>query len=194
MLRRIMIGLDTSAHAAILADLGIRLARKTGATLSGLTIVDEPGVRAIEPAFSVGGSPGVDPVYYLGYDARLATIREKNAEFLKQFAALCDGAGVAHAEVKGEGSPSEVIAAEAQSCDMFVVARGCRFRFTSRDDDGDAMIRRIVKDAPRPVIVAPENKCPEGPVLVAYDGSLQAVRAWRLSRQPGWPNRAECTC
>lgn len=39
------------------------------------------------------------------------------------------------------------------------------------------MIRKVVKDAPRPVIVAPATKCPDGPVLVAYDGSLQAARA-----------------
>ena len=62
MLGSILIGLDTPKHAAALADLGIRWAKRTDATLVGLAIVDEPGIRAIEPAFPVGGTPGVDPV------------------------------------------------------------------------------------------------------------------------------------
>ena len=69
---RILIGLDAPKHSAVVADLGIRWAQRSGATLVGLGIVDEPGIRAIEPAFPVGGTPGVDPVYYMGYEARLA--------------------------------------------------------------------------------------------------------------------------
>ena len=87
---RILIGLDAPKHGAVVAELGIRWAHRSGATLVGLGIVDEPGIRAIEPASPVGGTPGVDPVYYMGYEARLAVVHRQVEELLKHFAARCD--------------------------------------------------------------------------------------------------------
>ncbi|MFI5459001.1 MAG: universal stress protein [Isosphaerales bacterium] len=174
---RILIGLDTPKHGAVLAELGIRWAQRCGAAIVGLGIVDEPGIRAIEPAWPVGGTPGVDPVYYMGYEARLAGVHQQVGQLLEQFAARCALAGVAHAEVKAVGSPDKLIAAEAQSCDLVVLARGSRFHFTARDDDSDEILRKVLKDTPRPIIVVPATPCPDGPVVIAYDGSLQAARA-----------------
>jgi hypothetical protein len=77
MLGSILIGLDTPRQADTLVELGIRWAKPTGATLVGLGIVDEPGIRAIEPAFPIGGTPGVDPVIHMGYEARMADVHRK---------------------------------------------------------------------------------------------------------------------
>ncbi|HKI19821.1 MAG TPA: universal stress protein, partial [Isosphaeraceae bacterium] len=139
---RILIGLDTPKHGAVVAELGIRWAQRSGAVLVGLGIVDEPGIRAIEPAWPVGGTPGVDPVYYIGYEARLAAVHRQVGQLLEQFAARCAQVGVAHAEVKVVGSPDELIAAEAQSCDLVVLARGSHFHFTARDHDSDEILRK----------------------------------------------------
>ena len=73
----ILIGLDESEHCAVLTELGVRWAQRTGATLVGLGIVDEPSIRAIEPAWAVGGTPGKDPVYYMGYEPRLADVNQQ---------------------------------------------------------------------------------------------------------------------
>jgi nucleotide-binding universal stress UspA family protein len=35
----------------------------------------------------------------------------------------------------------------------------------------------VLRDAPRPIVVVPPREFPEGPVVIAYDGSLQAARA-----------------
>jgi nucleotide-binding universal stress UspA family protein len=172
-----LIGLDKSNDGAALAELGIRWARRSGATVVGLAIVDEPGIRAIEPAWPVGGTPGVDPVYYRGYEKRLAEVARQATQLVEQFAARCVQAGVAHAELKAVGVPHEVIEQEAQSCDLILVARGCHFRFTRQDDEGNATLRRVLKNAPRPLVVLPGSPGPEGPVVIAYDGSLQAARA-----------------
>ena len=162
---------------AVVAELGIRWAQRSGATLVGLGIVDEPGIRAIEPAWPVGGTPGVDPVYYMGYEARLADVHRQVGQLLEQFAARCAEAGVAHAEVKAVGSPHELIAAEAQSCDLVLLARGSHFRFTARDDDSDEILKKVLKNTPRPIVVVPATPFPDGPIVIAYDGSLQAARA-----------------
>ena len=174
---RILIGLDTRKHAAVLADLGIRWAQGSGATLVGLGIVDEPGIRAIEPAWPVGGTPGVDPVYYMGYEAQLALVHRQIEQHLEQFAARCALAGVVHVEVTAVGSPHDLIVAEAQSCELVLLAQASHFHFTSRDDDADKFLKKILKDVPRPIVVVPATPVPDGPIVIAYDGSLQAARA-----------------
>jgi nucleotide-binding universal stress UspA family protein len=134
MLGSILVGLDTPRHADALVELGIRWAKPTGATLVGLGIVDEPGIRAIEPAFPVGGTPGVDPVIHRGYEARMADVRHKAEQVLEGFAARCAGAGVNHQEVTAVGPPHEMIEGEAQAADLVVLSRGAQFRFTAKGD------------------------------------------------------------
>jgi nucleotide-binding universal stress UspA family protein len=177
MLGSILIGLDAPDHAVVLTELGIRWAQRTGATLVGLGIVDEPGIRSIEPAWAVGGTPGKDPVYYMGYEPRLAEVNRQVGQLLDQFAARCAAAGVSHAERKVVGSPHDLIAAESQSCDLVLLARGFHFRFTAQDDEGAEALRNVLKDTPRPIVVVPATPPPDGPVAIAYDGSLQAARA-----------------
>ena len=63
MLRKILVGLDNTKASATASRLGVHWARRCGASLVGLAVVDEPGIRAIEPVWPVGGKPGVDPVY-----------------------------------------------------------------------------------------------------------------------------------
>ncbi len=172
-----LIGLDTPEHGAVLTELGIRWAKRTGATLVGFGVVDEPGIRSIEPAWAVGGTPGEDPVYYMGYEPRLADVHRQVGELLDQFATRCVEAGVAHTQRKVVGSPYDLIAAESQSCDLVVLARDFQFRFTRRDDEGAETLKKVLKDTSRPIVMVPATPVPDGPVAVAYDGSLQAARA-----------------
>ena len=177
MIRSILIGLDTPDHVGALAEMGIRWARRFGATLVGLAIVDEPGIRAIEPLGPVGGTPGVNPVYYVGYENRMAEHQQKADRLLAEFAGRCSQAGVAHEEVSGVGSPHEVIEREAGACDLILMAMRSHFCFTAHEDEADdGLLKRVLKDTPRPVVVVPDGPAPEGPVAIAYDGSLQAER------------------
>ena len=177
MLCGILIGLDLAGSNDAAQRLSIQWATTAGATLVGLAIVDEPGIRALEPAWPVGGKAAGDPLFYMGYEARLDDVHRKAGQRLEQFAARCDEAGVAHAEVKAVGSPHERIAQEAQTCDLVLLTRRSHFRFIAGDDEGDSTLKMVLKDTPRPVVVVPKKTWPEGPVVIAYDGSLQAARA-----------------
>jgi nucleotide-binding universal stress UspA family protein len=174
---RILVALDAAAHVAVLAELGVRWARQLGAVLVGLAIVDEPGIRAIEPAKPVGGTLGVDPVYYMGYEARLAEVHKQCDQILERFAGQCAATGVTQTNVKSVGLPYERIADLAQSCDLVVLARDAHFKFTARDGGSEATLKKVLKQTPRPVVVVPGAPVPDGPILVAFDGSLQATRA-----------------
>jgi nucleotide-binding universal stress UspA family protein len=176
MLGSILIGLDTPKHSADLVVLGIHWAKQSGATLVGLGIVDDPGIRAIEPAFPVGGTPGVDPVLYMGYEARLADVHRQIGQLLDQFASRCTESGVDCENVCAVGSPLAVIEEHAQACDIVLLAQHARFRFMARDSAHDDTVRDVLKNASRPIIVVPAAAPMEGPVVIAYDGSLQAAR------------------
>jgi nucleotide-binding universal stress UspA family protein len=177
MIRSILIGLDTSEHVGALTEMGTRWGRRFGATLVGLAIVDEPGIRAIEPLGPVGGTPGVNPVYYVGYENRMAEHQQKAERLLAEFAECCDRASVIHEEVSGVGSPHEVIEREAGARDLILMAMRSHFCFTAHEDEADdGLLKRVLKDTPRPVVVVPDGVTPEGPVAIAYDGSLQAER------------------
>ncbi len=123
MLASILIGLDPRYHNDDRMDSLIRWRKRTGATLVGLGIIDEPGIRALEPAWPVGGTPGVDPVLYQGYEGRLAEVNRQVDAVLERFAAACERGGVNHAETKLTGSPHEMIEQQAQTCDLIVMAR-----------------------------------------------------------------------
>lgn len=178
MLRSILVGLDTPAHVESLTELGIRWARGFGARVAGLAIVDEPGIHAIEPLTSIGGRPGFNPVYYVGYDNRMAEVRQRAQTLLADFAARCDKAGVAHEEITGVGVPHELIEREASTRDLILLPLRSYFQFTAQEDEpDDGLIRRVLKDTPRPIVVVPEAATPDGPIVIAYDGSLQAEHA-----------------
>jgi nucleotide-binding universal stress UspA family protein len=177
MLRRILVGIDSTQSSVAALQQGVVWARRHGATLVGLAIVDEPGIRAIEPVWPVGGKPGSDPVYYIGYEPRLAAVHERAQEALTQFAALCDEAGVAHIEIKRIGTPHEQFCEEATNCDLVLIGRGSQFRFIAGDDEGDETAKQVLKHACRAVVVVPLPSADEGPVVIAYDASVQADRA-----------------
>ncbi len=177
VLRSILVGLDVAAHRESLTGLAVRWSRRFGARLVGLAIVDEPGIRAIEPAWPVGGTPGKDPVLYAGYELRLHEVHEEADRLLAGFQTRCAQAEVDALTLKRVGLPSAIIEQEAQVADLVILPRGSRFRFTTRENEPDDTVRKVLKNAPRPVVVVPAAPTPDGPVVIAYDGSLQAARA-----------------
>ena len=97
----------------------------------------------------------------------------------------CGRAGLSHVELKASGSPHEMIEREAQTCDLIVIDRGTHFRFRVRDDESNETIKKVLKNAPRPLFITPDGAFPPGPVVVAYDGSLQAARALAAFQSTG---------
>ncbi len=176
VLGSVLIGLNAPANEDALANLAIRWSHRTGATLVGLGIVDEEGIRAIEPVWPIGGSPTHDPVQYLGYDARMAQVGAAADRLLEKFAIRCEEAGVPHVEIKGVGSPVDVIDHEARACDLILLARGSSFRFIAHDDEADETLEKVSKNPIRPLVVI-SGECPPGPVVIASDGSIEAARA-----------------
>jgi nucleotide-binding universal stress UspA family protein len=178
MLRSILVGLDGSDYSKSAIDVGIYLARKTGALLVGLGVVDEPTIRDFEPRLIGGGVPYAEPVLYR---ERIASARHEVERFLAQFTLRCAEAGVAAKVLEDVGMPYEQIELQAQRYDLILLGQQTRFHFETQEGYDDT-VRRVLKDSPRPVITVPARleirpDEPGNTVLVAYDGSLQSARA-----------------
>ena len=186
MLRSILIGLDGSDYSRTAIDVGIDLARKTGALLVGLGVVDEPTIREAEPRLIGGGVPYAEPVLYR---ERIASARREVELFLAQFSLRCAQAGVACKILEEVGMPHEEIEHQAQRYDLILLGQQTRFHFETQEGYDDT-VRRVLKNSPRPMIAVPAkldvNREETGhTVVVAYDGSLQAARALHAFQTSG---------
>jgi nucleotide-binding universal stress UspA family protein len=186
MLRSILVGLDGSDYSKSAVEVGIYLARKTGALLVGLGVIDEPSIRNAEPRLIGGGVPYAEPVLYR---ERIASARREVEHFLSQFSIRCAQARVSCKVLEDVGMPHEQIELEAQRYDLIVLGQQTRFHFETQEGYDDT-VRRVLKNSPRPVIAVPAqlDLHPEKPghtVLVAYDGSLQAARALQVFQTSG---------
>lgn len=170
MLRTILVGLDGSAYSQRAIELGIEWAKRFDAMLVGLGVIDEPGIRRPQAA-PIGGAS-----YKEGLDEfHLADARRQVEQFLEQFALRCAEAKVACKVLEEVGDPIESLLTAAQRFDLILLGKETRFQFETRDAPDDCL-KLIIKSAPRPVITVGDSSRFGGPVVIAFDGSVQASR------------------
>jgi nucleotide-binding universal stress UspA family protein len=179
MLKSMLVGLDGSDHAATALELGIRWALRFDALLVGLGIIDEPGIHGAEETW-------LGEVYFRQINERLThDVRRDVDRTLERAALRCSEAGVAFKPLEDVGTPHERILIEAQRYDLIIMGQQTHFRF-GWTNSADDTLRRVLSENPRPVVAAPRELGPEGgPVLVAFDGSVQAARALQAFRCAG---------
>jgi nucleotide-binding universal stress UspA family protein len=179
MVKSILIGLDGSTYSTAALELGIRWAQKADALLVGLGIIDAPTICRPEPV-PLGAS-----VFKQDRDqALLADARRKVEQFLEQFALRCAEAQVAAKVLEDTGLPWEQIVLEAQRYDLVLLGQESHFHFETQEK-ADETLRKVLKNSPRPVVTVPGKLGPDGPVVVAYDGSLQAARVLQAYQASG---------
>jgi nucleotide-binding universal stress UspA family protein len=171
MLRTMLIGLDGSRYSDVATELGLKWAMRFGALLAATGVVDEPEIKGPE-AVPLGGEGSKERRDV----ARLADANRRVDEFLERFKSLCGERGVKHRVLADVGVPYREILIEAQSHDLILLGKQSHFRFETQESP-DETLTRVLKSAPRPVVVAPECLRDGNGILVAYDGSIQAARS-----------------
>ncbi|MCC6544956.1 MAG: universal stress protein [Nitrospirae bacterium] len=176
MLRRILIPYDPSPYAAAALEYGCFLAKKRNAEVTGVVVLDTPGIKK-----SIGPTP-LGGIYYA--EKLEKTKEEKAREHIKallgNFREKCQREGVAHRESELQGSPSEQIIQDSIFYDLMVMGISTHFDFETAQTPGDS-VERILSNVVTPVLTVPDSISLKEKmnVLIAFDGSLPAVRAMK---------------
>lgn len=179
MVRSIVIGLDGSSQSMSAIALGLRWARRCGALLVGLGIIDEPTLRQPEPI-----PLGASHFKAERDEVLVARARRQVEQCLARFAVRCTEAGVAFKLLEEVGVPSEHMLLEAQRYDVLMFGQQ-PWGHVGTQGEPWAHLTTILKNAPRPVVTVPETLGDGTAVIVAYDGSVQAARALQAFEASG---------
>lgn len=177
MIRSILVALDDTPGAQAGRDLAIALARRTGAALTAATILDRPHIEDDHEAMPRGGS-----AFKERRDARLLqrAIEESHAALR---ACTEAAAGFPFAPLTLEDAPEPALLAAGVEHDLVIIGRDSTLG-REIDDHGLApVIPALLKDGARPLLVVPpgwSDAGTGGSIVVAYDGSMPAMRTLQL--------------
>lgn len=178
MIKRILLPLDTSEYSRKALELAIWLAKHHNAELTGMVIIDVPGIRHSFGSIPLGAS------YYTKIlsESRLAIARERIQVLFDYFNSECDKHGVFHTNYKIEGVPSDAILDASKYYDVMIVGKRTFFEFDSEGTDGQSFIK-LLDYSITPVIAVPKELNLEKHTketrkyLIMFDASLPSCRA-----------------
>lgn len=177
MLKRILVPLDHSPFTDGAIELACSLAAHHDAELTGLVVLDIPGIHK---------SIGPVPIGAGQYAQKLEKSRTGEAEsriktLLDGFCDKCKKAGVSHREAEVQGSPHESIFHRSMYYDATVMGLRTFFDFKATAQAGVPLDKVLARSA-GPVIGVPKSSInidfgSKMRFLVAFNASLPAARS-----------------
>src|SRR5689334_24037544 len=119
MIKRILVGVDTSEHSRVAQTYAVGLARRLGASLIGLHVVD---IVSIEGSFfhDISGSLGFEP--YLDFSSKMrGVLQERGKALLDGFAEDARQRDVRSDTVLGMGIVANEIVERARTADLVMI-------------------------------------------------------------------------
>lgn len=178
MIKRILVGIDTSEHSRTAQAYAFHLARRLGATLIGVHVVD---IVSIEGSFfhDISGSLGLEP--YLDFSSKMREIlNARGKAVLEDFADAARREAIPAETVLEMGVVANQLCERAKAADLLMIGhRGVNERFST----GllGSTTESVARKSPRPMLVSPIRFRPVTRALLAYDGSDRASRAMRAA-------------
>jgi len=172
---RILVGMDDSDYAQRAIDYGIALAKKSGATLAGICVVDTFGIERHSAGANIGAFYFAEKLI----DEKINESRDKLEKLLDAFEEKCKSAGVKWEKILTCGSPAREIIRESELADLLIIGVRTFFHFETSEGPGDTF-EKVVSHGRCPLIAVTDEELPlEMSVLVAYDGNLKSNNALR---------------
>lgn len=181
MIRSILLALDDTPGACAARDVAFALARRTGAQVTALIVLDRPHTRGAHEAVPLGAS-----AFAARRNEKLAEAVEAEAERVLADARIAAD-GLDFAVIRREEAPETALLAEGCTHDLIVIGRDSTLGREACDDGLSPTIEALLRDGARPLLVVPPGveaspglaagEALKRPVLIAHDGSLAAMRA-----------------
>ncbi len=187
MLKQILLGLDDTPASIRAKEVALSLAKTHKAGVTGLAVIDEARIAPPEP-IPMGGDS-----YKQHKDKTLvARARDRLVELTQRFAHECHAQQVNADTMVTESDATAAIVAASDIHDLIVMGRDATFH-TEPHGRVSHIIEQLLRQNPRPLVVVPEGKETTGRVLVAYDGSVPAMRALQMFCLLGIAGKSEVT-
>jgi nucleotide-binding universal stress UspA family protein len=178
VIRRILIPLDPSPYSESAVNLGCIIAKVYNAEVTGLVVLDIPGIKDSIGPVPIGGIHLAEKLE----KEKKEEARQRIEKLLNKFRTKCESEGVLHQEAERQGSPSDQILDESMYYDLLIIGLRTYFHFETSEKYGSSL-DKLLKQSITPIYGVPENlELLEKPdrklrVLIAFDGSPLAARA-----------------
>jgi nucleotide-binding universal stress UspA family protein len=192
MIKRILVPLDPSPFSKAALDWACFMAKRQSAELTGLVVLDFPGIKKSIGPVPLGGSSYARQLK----EARLGAAKKHIQSLLARFNEKCQKEGVDHSTGQRQGVPSQWILAESIYFDAVVMGLRTHFRFETSDKPGDSL-EKVIDHSITPIYCIPEKiRLPQRPgqkmkVLISFNGSMAAGHALQRFAQLARPDRSD---
>jgi nucleotide-binding universal stress UspA family protein len=174
MLKRILLLLGDTPSSLSARKYAFGLVQATHAEIAGLAGVDLAHIETPMPG-AIGAS---------AYEAALEEKLRKEADAIRKrlhaaYQRECEAHSVAFEWLTFDGDPIEALYLASETRDLVVTGHDTAFRGHVREPLSETL-SRLLLHTPRPVIACGRNGTESPNVLIAYDGSVPAMRAIQL--------------
>ncbi|HIJ64528.1 MAG TPA: universal stress protein [Candidatus Hydrogenedentes bacterium] len=189
MIKRVLVPVDGSDEANIGAHYAVSLAKRCGATLLGLHVVD---IKLLEGPLlrDISASLGTAP--YVNYQGNIAMILEERGKAaLKAFEDACKDAGVPSKTEQVTGIVTRAILEKGELADLIVMGRSGEHGPWLEGLVGSTT-EAVVRRARQPVLITAVAAFKGSRFVVAYDGSHHANKAVQTAATLAAEWRMDC--
>jgi nucleotide-binding universal stress UspA family protein len=172
MIRRILLPLDNSKYTKTGLKFAKRIAKRTGAEISGMVILDLKGIDDAAGPYVPGGGDLVDMLE----KKEQQEAQEHIEALLDEFKTSCAEDEVKHREFEYQGSPSNNIIKESFFYDMLIIGMRTFFHFETSNLPGDSL-EKILDHTVTPIFAVPDHYKKIEKVLVVGDKNNASFRA-----------------
>ena len=185
MIKRILVPLDGSEFTKSATEYAIKLAKRTGATVTGITVIDEPEIMLPEPV-----PAGAGEFVEHKHKVLLEKSARHNDEYMKHFSGKCEAAGLKHHNtIQRTGHPDDEIVRESHKHDLIILGRISHFKAMTQEGPCKTT-DHVVKKSSRPMILMPEKYKEGQDIIITNDGSTGASRTFQMAQLCGLLNNA----
>jgi nucleotide-binding universal stress UspA family protein len=184
-MRSLLLALDDTPAGAGAAKLALSLAAKHDAAVTGASVLDVEYLTPREPG-------GIGTAYYKfkADTARLKQGHELTGRLLERFRQQCKARNVRGDVLSLEGRPWEELCAAAVAHDLILIGRDSDLH--GEPSGGLAStVEKMLRENPRPLLIAPMTAREPSRVVIAYDGSVPAARSLQIFTLLGLADNCE---
>jgi nucleotide-binding universal stress UspA family protein len=174
MLKRILVLLGETSASASARQYAFRLAQRTESDMAGLAGIDLTYIEAPMPG-GIGTS---------AYKFRLEEQLKKQATDVRRrlhdkFELECRNHNLPFEWLSFEGDPIETLYLATETRDLVITGHDTAFCGNVHEQLSE-LLAKLLLITPRPVIICPDDLSADDEILIAYDGSVPAMRAVQI--------------